>query len=412
MKILHTSDWHLGVSMEDASCAEEQSRFLQWLVETINKRDIDVLVVAGDIFHYSQPSNAARQMYYRFLVACEVETDLRQIVITGGNHDSPSGLEAPRDVLEYLNCTVVGDIAREEGWGDHLVPVEGASGEVELVVAAIPYVQEAKLGISGVDKEASEIREEFCAEFGRLYTTLADIKEQEYPDAKFVATGHLTCYVSSSEKRESDFNSQIHQTGTIGFMPPSIFDERIDYVALGHIHRMFPVEKPRVWYSGTPVATSKEEASGRYVLEYDSEEGSVESLRVPTWRDIFALEGTTEEVIEQLGALDVQGDLRPYVFIHVRDENEDYENPSFQRIEQVRDELEEPRPLIVQYRETNPTKWGDVPDEPPESLDQLTPEQVFSRMWTRSHPDDSPPDEILQMFRTLLTRQDREESDA
>lgn len=391
--------------MQDASCEPEQQRFLSWLIEIVDERDIDVLVLSGDVFHFSQPSNAARKMYYEFLVRCERETGLRQIVITGGNHDSPSGLEAASDVLQYLRCAVVGGIQADEStWSDCLVPVDGEDG-VEAVIAAVPYVPEAKLGVSGVGKDSDAIREEFREAFGRLYTTLADEAAESYPGATLVATGHLTSYARTGQREDGDFHSQIHQTGTIGFLPPSIFDERFEYVALGHIHRMFPVDKPRVWYSGTPVPTSKDELSKRFVLEYDTAEGDVSTIEVPRWRDVEVLNGTCEEVIAALGERAFAAELPPYLFVHVRDEQHDYDSPPFQQIQAVIDEMDAPRPRIVEYRETTLGDWdrGDV--DPPPTLDELTPEQVFRRMWQGRHGDE-PSDDVLQLFRTLLVEQD------
>jgi exonuclease SbcD len=412
VKILHTSDWHLGVSMQDATCEPEQKRFLNWLVDTINDRQIDVLVVAGDVFHFSQPSNAARKLYYEFLVRCERDTDLRQIVVTGGNHDSPTGLEAASEVLQYLRCAVVGGIQADEStWSDCLVPVEGGDGDVEVVVAAVPYVPEAKLGVSGVGKDPDAIRDEFHQAFQRLYTTLADQAREAYPNATLVATGHLTSYARAGQKESGDFRSQIHQTGTIGFMPPTIFDERFDYVALGHIHRMLPVDKPRVWYSGTPVPTSKDELSTRFVLEYDTETDDVAPLKVPRWRDVHALTGTCQEVIEMLDELDVSGELPPYLFVFVRDEKHEYDSPPFQQIQAVIDEMEEPRPRIVKYRETTLGGWDGEEQDAPPSLDELTPEQVFKRMWQSKHGD-GPPDDVLRLFRTLVPNRQDDEADS
>ena len=110
VRILHTSDWHLGVSINNQRCVDEQRRFLGWLADQIRERAIDVLLVAGDVFHYASPSNTARELYYDFLVeSASIET-LDKVVVVGGNHDSPSGLDAPRQVLGSLDVHVVGGL--------------------------------------------------------------------------------------------------------------------------------------------------------------------------------------------------------------------------------------------------------------------------------------------------------------
>ncbi|MGM0557645.1 MAG: exonuclease SbcCD subunit D C-terminal domain-containing protein [Myxococcota bacterium] len=402
MKILHTSDWHLGVSMQDASCEAEQQRFLNWLVDTIDERGIEVLVLAGDVFHFRQPSNASRQQFYDFIVDCDRETDLRQIVVVGGNHDSPSGLQAPSNLLEYLNVHTVGGITADEAsWHQCLVPVHGDSGEVELVVAAVPYVPESKLGISGVGRSPTEIRADFLEQFGGLYSTLADLAEDQWGDVPLLTTGHLTTYSDAHDVKDGDFHTPIHQTGTIEHLPPAIFDERFDYVALGHIHRAMPVEKGRIWYSGTPVPTSRNETGKRFVLEYDSDDGSLKHVEVPRWRDIVSLEGSADEIATSLEQLEETDDLPTYVFVHVRGEKHDYENPPYQRFQAILEAKEGKRPRIVDYRETNAEDIADLDGDPPEDLDDLDPVDVFKKMFEREHST-SPDDDILTAFRELL----------
>ena len=109
MKILHTSDWHLGRSLYGRKRYQEFTQFLDWLRVTIENESIDVLLVAGDIFDTSTPSNRAQELYYRFLY--EVSGSCcRHIVVIAGNHDSPSFLNAPKQLLRALNVYVVGQI--------------------------------------------------------------------------------------------------------------------------------------------------------------------------------------------------------------------------------------------------------------------------------------------------------------
>ena len=101
MKILHTSDWHLGRSLYDKKRYEEFYGFLEWLIEFIREEKIDALLVAGDVFDTTTPNNQVQEMYYRFLSEVS-RTGCRHVVIIGGNHDSPSFLNAPRQVLKAL----------------------------------------------------------------------------------------------------------------------------------------------------------------------------------------------------------------------------------------------------------------------------------------------------------------------
>ena len=113
MKILHTSDWHIGSSLYGRKRYDESEQFLNWLVETIKSHSIETLLVAGDIFDTSTPSNTAQELYYRFLNEVS-KTTCRYVIVTGGNHDSPSFLDAPKALLKVFNVYVVGSAAERE----------------------------------------------------------------------------------------------------------------------------------------------------------------------------------------------------------------------------------------------------------------------------------------------------------
>src|SRR6056297_3454046 len=102
MRILHTSDWHLGNRLYNQNRDQEFQLALDWLLATLRAERVDVLVVAGDIFDVTNPSNEARRQYYHFLSAL-VSTSVRHTIIVGGNHDSPSMLDAPAELLSAMN---------------------------------------------------------------------------------------------------------------------------------------------------------------------------------------------------------------------------------------------------------------------------------------------------------------------
>ena len=107
MRILHTSDWHIGRTLYGRERYGEFDAFLDWLAVRAEEENIDVLLVAGDVFDNSTPGNHAQELYYRFLCRMAVSSN-RHVVVTAGNHDSPSFLNAPRELLKCLNVHVVG----------------------------------------------------------------------------------------------------------------------------------------------------------------------------------------------------------------------------------------------------------------------------------------------------------------
>ena len=190
MRLLHTSDWHLGARSGSVSRVEDHERFLAWLLDRLAAREIDALVVAGDVFDHPQPSAEAQRQYYRFLGAA-ARTGVRDIVVVGGNHDSASRLDAPAEVLASLDVHVVGGLPSPAS--GCLVPLRTRGSEaVAAVCVAVPYVHEYRLGVRTTDPDGNAVRAAFRDAFSALYTSLVDEAARRWPGVPVVATGHLT----------------------------------------------------------------------------------------------------------------------------------------------------------------------------------------------------------------------------
>jgi exonuclease SbcD len=331
MRILHTSDWHLGVEAYQHTRHEEQRRFLSWLLTTIAARSVDVLVVAGDVFDTTNPPAEALQLYYAFLAqlaGLRGQNGPCTAVVVGGNHDSPSRLDAPRDILSVLQTHVVGGYAAErEGSTEsdpagQVIPLRDASGAVGVVAVAVPYLNDWRIGVRGFDGTAAEQRKSLNDAFRSVYSRLADKAAAAFPGVPIMATGHLTCLAKEGDKTSVDdaIPVDINRVGTLGAMGPGVFDDRFAYVALGHIHRGFSVDPlARIRYAGTPVQVGPDEgADNRRVLlvEVGSGPVTVESLAVPVSRRIVRLRGPAEVVRTQLAALTwAERELPPYVVV-------------------------------------------------------------------------------------------------
>ena len=145
MKILHTSDWHLGHKLYGRQRYQEPSDFLNWLLEQIEEQEVDALIVAGDIFDSQTPANQSLEMYYRFL-SRTANSCCRHIIIVGGNHDSPTLLNAPRELLHFLNIHVVG--RAPENIEEELLVLNDTGGSPELMVLAVPYLRDKDIRLS------------------------------------------------------------------------------------------------------------------------------------------------------------------------------------------------------------------------------------------------------------------------
>lgn len=300
MRILHTSDWHIGAELEGNSRADEHRFFFDWLVRTIDAESVDVLVVAGDVFHHENPSSSAQELYYQTVMRLSSIPGLRRIVMVGGNHDSASRLDAPRELLGAFKVSVVGGWSSDER-ARTLIPVSDDSGEVALVVAAVPYVNGHRLGVSTFGKDADAIRAQTIEAFSGLYGGLRDDAERMWPGVPCVATGHLTCEGAT----EDDYQTAIHHVGTIAGMPGSIFGDGYAYVALGHIHRSYPIAGSTARYSGSPIGLrfTPSEMSARKVILVDvarDGETSVRSVEPPLARELVQFRGREEELLARL----------------------------------------------------------------------------------------------------------------
>ncbi len=203
MRILHTADWHLGATTGPAPRLEEQGLFLEWLFDILSVRRVDALLIAGDVFDSMHPSAEAQKLYYRFLAGVRL-SGVRDVVVVGGNHDSPSQLDAPKDLLEAVDVHVIGGVpAAGDRLDGMIVPLhERGSDEVAALCLAVPYVHEYRLGIRTSDLDREETRSAFKAAFSDLYRTLADRGLERFGDLPLVAMGHLTL---GNEVHREDF---------------------------------------------------------------------------------------------------------------------------------------------------------------------------------------------------------------
>ena len=310
MRFIHTADWHLGNSMHDIDRAEETKEFLGWLKERIVEFGAECLVVSGDIFDTANPPIEARRMYFRFLASL-LDTCCRNIVLVGGNHDSGTLLDAPRDLLDALNIQMVGSLG-ERPVEELVKELTDGSGNVVGISAAVPYVREMELRRFRPEESTEDFAQ---TTYKGLYNAVYEAAEKKRAgrDIPIVATGHL--YASKLEGRpENDEGKDAKEhgmrdiVGNLGTIPVSVFPEGFDYVALGHIHYTTKVaQNPKVRYSGSPFVLGFDEAKiPHHILEIDlkkGEEPKVQKIETPQYFQFVRVSGTIEEIIMQLNQL-------------------------------------------------------------------------------------------------------------
>ncbi len=411
MRILHTSDWHLGADYFQRPRLTEQRRFLGWLQETLRHREVDVLVVAGDVFDTPQPPAEAQALYYGFLAEL-ARHGRTQVVIVGGNHDSAARLEAPRHLLAALSVHVVAGFVEErraEPRGDpagRLVKLERETG-AGVVVAAVPYLHDWHLGVRSFEGDEAMLRQQVSSAFADVYRRLADVATAEFPGLPLIATGHLTCLPRAGDQpgEQDAVPEPINRVGTIGALGPAIFDERFAHVALGHLHRSFPIGAARrIWYSGTPVQVSAAEpADARVVLlvDVDPSGARVEPLAVPVTRRLTKVAGELDVVRAGLSALEwPDQELPPYVLADVV--LSEHRPRLREELQDLLREGPEGRPQLVEVRARAAVVPGRESGAALPSAEELTPELAFRFAWSVRHQGTAPPDAVMRRFLSLL----------
>jgi exonuclease SbcD len=309
MKVLHTSDWHLGRALYNRKRYDECEAFLNWLAALIETEDIDALLVAGDVFDNSTPSNRAQELYYRFL--CRVASSPRRhVVVTAGNHDSPSFLNAPRELLKFLNIHVMG--CASESPADEIVVLKGADDEPRLIVCAIPYLRDrdirtAEAGESVEDKER-KIVEGIKAHYRMVYDAAREKQGLMKRPVPIVAMGHL--YTEGGKTVDGDGVRELY-IGSLLHVGRDVFPECIDYLALGHLHVPQAVgASDFIRYSGSPLPIGfGEAAQGKSVVlvEFSDAAPRVAAIPVPRFQELRSLRGDWPALARAIDELKGEG---------------------------------------------------------------------------------------------------------
>jgi DNA repair protein SbcD/Mre11 len=330
MKLLHTSDWHIGRVLYNRKRYDEFAAFLDWLAELIEQENIDVVLVAGDVFDNTTPSNRAQELYYRFL--CRVAASAnRHVVVIAGNHDSPSFLDAPRELLKFLNVHVVGCAAENPadeliviGDFDHVCKIlpnpplekEGIKsdpdGEARLIVCAIPYLRDrdirtAEAGESVEDKER-KIIEGIRAHY-RLVCDAAERKQAELKNkVPIVAMGHL--FAAGGQTVDGDGVRELY-IGSLAQVRTDVFPACIDYLALGHLHVPQTVGGSEfIRYCGSPLPMGfgeAEQQKGVVVVEFAESVPGVRIIPVPCFQELQTLRGDWPAIAAGIDELKARG---------------------------------------------------------------------------------------------------------
>ena len=313
MKILHTSDWHLGRSLYGRKRYDEFEQFLDWLTLTLDRERIDALLIAGDVFDTGTPGNRAQELYYRFL--CRVSASCcRHVVVIAGNHDSPSFLNAPKDLLRALDVYVVG--AMTEALDDEVIVLH-KDGKPEAIICAVPYLRDKDLRTVEPGETMDDKNIKLALGLKKHYSDVCAIAEKkrdeilqstksndQEPTIPIIAMGHL--FTAGGKTVDGDGVRELY-VGSLIHVGPDSFPRAIDYLALGHLHvpqRVGGNELMR--YSGSPIPMGFGEAKQQkhvVIIEFGPEPPGITRVPVPCFQPLIPISGSLDDIHSKLGVL-------------------------------------------------------------------------------------------------------------
>lgn len=374
MRILHTSDWHLGQHFIGKSRLAEHQEFIKWLLGEIQLNQIDALIISGDIYDTGSPPSYARELYNQLVI--EVNKLDCQLVVLGGNHDSVSTLNESKGLLKHLNAEVIASVELE--LEQQIITLNHRSGEPAAILCAIPYIRPRDVMQSAADQSAKDKAHSLGTAIAEHYQAIYDLADQKRKDLglsiPIIATGHLTAMgVKTSESVRDIY------VGNLEAFPASAFPPA-DYIALGHIHRPQIVAKSEhIRYCGSPIPLSFDEiGTQKQVLMVEFEQSHLKEitpLLVPTFQPMASIKGDLDSIKAQLVELEAQQHELP-VWLSIEVQTQDYLNDLTQRVEQLTQDL---NVEVLQLRRARKQIQRGLVGKEKETLSELNAYEVFTR---------------------------------
>lgn len=407
MRILHTSDWHLGQHFMGKSRQAEHQALIDWLLVQVDEQAVDAVLVAGDIFDTGTPPSYARELYSQWVVRLHAAGVA--LLLLGGNHDSVATLGESRELLACLNATVVaaaGDAATQV----QVLHRRGAQGklcEPGCVVCAIPFIRprdvlQSQAGQSAEDKQLSlqsaiqahyrAVHDAACIRRDQLETELG----RKLP---LIATGHLTTVgASTSESVREIYVGALEAFPTTAFPP-------VDYIALGHIHRPQQVGGlHHIRYSGSPIPLGFDEArQQKQVLLVDLDANGLKAvtpLPVPRFQALAAISGNLAALVGAFKSAATEGSAERPVWLEVTVAEDDYLTDLPARIEALAEGL----PVeVLRIRRERGNAAARLAAEASETLDELSPHDVFARRLQQEELAEDLQQALTQRYAGIVT---------
>lgn len=401
IRILHTADWHLGQTFFGYDRTEEQEHFLSWLSSRLKENEIDVLIIAGDVFDVSNPSAASQRMFYHFLHKVTEENPSLQVVAVAGNHDSAARLEAPLPLLQKMRTEIKGIVPKVDGEIDYdslLVELKNRNGETEAICMAVPFLRQGDY--PAVETEGNPYAEGVKELYSRLLERALAKKKKEMA---VVAIGHLQA--TGSEIADRDYSERTI-IGGLECVSPAAFSGEISYTALGHIHKSQRVSgRENIRYAGSPLAMSFAEKNyhhGVVVVTIDGKKpADIRKLEYSPLCKLMSLPRTgtaasPDDILEELKNMQLPEESNmPYLEIKVL-----LTEPEPMLRQQIEEALADKPVRLARIVSVYRQAEENIPEETvlAGGLQEMTPMQIVKAIYENTYQSGMP-DELMSLFK-------------
>lgn len=402
VRFIHTSDWHLGQFFYNHSRQYEHEQFLAWLLTQIKEKQPHALLIAGDIFDVINPASAAQKQLYQFLADAHDLAPHMQTLMIAGNHDSGYRIEQVEPLLEKYNAKTVGVIHKnadsQVDLDRLLVPIYDENQQTIAWCLTLPFLRPAE--ITGFNDQTANSQ-----------NAIAYLHQQLISEAKKRKTADQTLILMSHAHMQGGETSDSERPIIIGneeALSTTLFDEVIDYVALGHLHKPQKVGQENIRYSGSPIPLSFSEINYKHQIvevtidptKNDESRFHFEPIYIPRSVQLHKIKGELNEVFAQLKALatgEIDNiDYREYVDI----EYHTLTPPQPNLRQQFEDALPKNRYRLVRISRQYLASEKNADEPSTMSLEPPTPEKLFQQIWGKQGY--STDDAVLKDFLSLV----------
>lgn len=393
MKLLHTSDWHIGRSLFGRRRTREYTEFLIWLENTIIEKSVEVLLVSGDIFDTGTPGPLAQELYYGFLARIS-KSCCKDIIVIGGNHDSPTLLNAPKGILRSLNVHVIG--CKTENPEDEVITIVDENKNSRAVICAVPFLRDRDIRTVEAGESIKDKNSKLVTGVKEHYRDVVSEAEKIRGDSgiPIIAMGHM--FVAGGLTTVDDGVRELY-VGTIGHMGTDIFPKAIDYLALGHLHVPQIINKDITKrYSGSPIPMGFGEAGQKkqvLLVEFDGCTPNVKEIEVPVFQELIRIKGSLEEIKVKIEELKIVNSTAWLEVIYS-------DNEFIGNLRDIVEELIDGSNLEIRIIKNNSVINRVLERENLETLESLNPRDVFNKCLEQNSVEEK--DELIHLYNEVI----------